>query len=41
MINLGEAKPSEVFALIQKVQKTVKEKSGIQLELEVELLGEW
>jgi len=27
--------------LIQLVQKTVKEKLGIILELEVELIGEW
>jgi len=41
MVNLGEAKPSDVYALIQKVQKTVFEESGVQLELEIELLGEW
>jgi UDP-N-acetylmuramate--alanine ligase len=41
MINLGEAKPSDVYTLIQKVQKTVFEESGVQLELEIELLGDW
>jgi len=27
--------------LIELVMKTVKEKQGVQLELEVELVGEW
>jgi UDP-N-acetylenolpyruvoylglucosamine reductase len=27
--------------LIQLVQKTVKEKQGVDLELEIELIGEW
>src|SRR5688572_8809503 len=40
-LNHGETKASDVRALIELAQKTVKEKSGIQLELEVELIGEW
>jgi UDP-N-acetylmuramate dehydrogenase len=40
-INKGETKAADVKALIELVQKTVKEKSGIELELEIELMGEW
>ena len=40
-INHGETKAEDVCALIHLVQKTVHEKFGIELELEVELVGEW
>ena len=38
-INLGRASARDVVDLIQMAQTTVKEKFGIQLELEIELLG--
>jgi UDP-N-acetylmuramate dehydrogenase len=40
-INHGETKADDVRALIHLAQKTVSEKFGIELELEVELVGEW
>ena len=40
-INHGATLAQDVRALIQLVQKTVKEKQGVELELEVELIGEW
>lgn len=40
-INHGETKASDVRTLIELVQKTVVEKFDINLELEVELVGEW
>ncbi len=40
-INHGETKAEDVRALIYLVQKTVSEKFCIDLELEVELVGEW
>ena len=40
-INHGDTKAEDVRALIHLVQKTVSEKFGVQLELEVELVGEW
>lgn len=40
-INHGETKAEDVRALVRLVQKTVTEKFGIQLELEVEFVGEW
>jgi len=40
-INHANTKAEDIRALIQLVQKTVKEKQGIDLELEVELIGEW
>jgi UDP-N-acetylmuramate dehydrogenase len=40
-VNLGQAKASDVKALIDLAQQRVKEKLGIELELEIELLGEW
>ncbi|HCR71821.1 MAG TPA: UDP-N-acetylmuramate dehydrogenase [Anaerolineae bacterium] len=39
-VNHGETKASDVLALIQLAQKTVKEKFNVDLELEVELVGE-
>jgi UDP-N-acetylmuramate dehydrogenase len=40
-INHGETRAKDIYALISLVQKTVSEKFGIKLELEVELVGEW
>ena len=40
-INHGETKADDVRALILLTQKTVREKFGIDLELEVELVGNW
>jgi UDP-N-acetylmuramate dehydrogenase len=40
-INTGETRAADVKALIDLVQKKVKEDSGIDLELEIELIGEW
>jgi UDP-N-acetylmuramate dehydrogenase len=40
-VNHGETKADDVRALIQLVQKIVSEKFGVELELEVELVGEW
>jgi UDP-N-acetylmuramate dehydrogenase len=40
-INHGTTKAEEIRALIELVMKTVKEKQGVELELEIELVGEW
>jgi len=40
-INHANTKAEDIRALIQLVQKTVKEKQGVELELEIELIGEW
>ena len=40
-INHGETKASDVYSLIRLTQKTVMEKFGVQLELEVEMIGDW
>ncbi|MCL4528714.1 MAG: UDP-N-acetylmuramate dehydrogenase [Chloroflexi bacterium] len=40
-VNHGKTKASDVRALIELAQKTVKEKFDVKLELEVELVGEW
>jgi len=40
-INHENTKAEDIRALIQLVQKTVKEKYEVDLELEVELVGEW
>jgi UDP-N-acetylmuramate dehydrogenase len=38
--NLGGARAADVFALIREAQRRVKEQSGIDLDTEVELVGE-
>jgi UDP-N-acetylmuramate dehydrogenase len=38
-INLGSARAAEVYQLIQLARQTVAEKFGVQLELEIELIG--
>lgn len=40
-INHGSASAQEIFSLIRKAQQTVKEKFGVQLELEIGLIGDW
>lgn len=40
-INHANTKAEDIRALIQLVQKTVKEKQGVALELEIEFVGEW
>jgi len=40
-VNHGDTKASDIRALIELAQKTVAEKFGINLELEIELVGEW
>jgi UDP-N-acetylmuramate dehydrogenase len=40
-INHGETRASDVRELIDLTRNTVKQKFGIELELEVELVGEW
>ncbi len=40
-VNHGQTRAADVRALIEMVRQTVQEKFGVQLELEIELLGEW
>jgi len=40
-INHADTEAEDILALIQLVQRTVKEKQGVKLELEIELIGEW
>ena len=40
-INHANTKAEDILALIQLVQETVKRKQGVELELEIELIGEW
>jgi UDP-N-acetylmuramate dehydrogenase len=40
-VNHENTKAEDIRALIELVQKTVKEKQGVDLELEIELVGEW
>ena len=40
-INHADTKAEDIRALIQLAQKTVKEKEGVDLELEIELVGDW
>jgi UDP-N-acetylmuramate dehydrogenase len=40
-INHASTRAEDIRALIELVQKTVKEKCGVELELEIELIGEW
>ena len=40
-VNLGEARAADVLALIQRAHAAVLEQFGVDLELEVELMGEW
>ena len=40
-INLGQAKAVDVSRLIEITRRTVHEKFGVDLELEIEFVGEW
>jgi UDP-N-acetylmuramate dehydrogenase len=40
-VNLGEARAADVLALIHRAHDAVKSQFGVDLELEVELVGEW
>jgi UDP-N-acetylmuramate dehydrogenase len=40
-LNLGDARAADVYALIQEVRAAVRDRSGIDLELEIQLVGEW
>lgn len=40
-INHGATRAQDIRALIQLVQKTVMDKQGVELELEIEFVGEW
>lgn len=40
-INHADTRAEDIWALIQLVRQTVKEKQGVELELEIELIGEW
>lgn len=40
-INHANTKAEDIRALIELAQKTVKEKLGVELELEIEIIGEW
>ena len=39
-VNNGQAKCSDIEKLINKVKKTVNEKTGVKLELEIKIIGE-
>lgn len=41
LINTGSATASDVLALIRHVQTEVERRTGVRLELEIELLGDW
>ena len=40
-VNLGQARAADILALIHKAHAAVLRESGVDLELEVELVGEW
>jgi len=40
-VNHTNTKADDILALIQLVQKKVKEEQGVDLELEIELIGDW
>lgn len=40
-VNLGEARAADVFALIHQAHAVVLDRFGVDLELEVELIGDW
>jgi UDP-N-acetylmuramate dehydrogenase len=40
-VNHGKTKASDIRALTELTQRTVKEKFNVSLELEIELVGEW
>ncbi|MCW5876656.1 MAG: UDP-N-acetylmuramate dehydrogenase [Anaerolineales bacterium] len=40
-LNKGGAQAADVYALIQQARQAVKDQSGVDLQLEVELIGDW
>lgn len=40
-VNYGQTSASDVKALIELAQSTVKQQSNVELELEVEIIGDW
>jgi UDP-N-acetylmuramate dehydrogenase len=40
-INLGQASAADIYALIDLARRKVAEQTGVRLDLEIELLGEW
>ncbi|MEX1247363.1 MAG: UDP-N-acetylmuramate dehydrogenase [Anaerolineales bacterium] len=40
-LNLGDARAADVKALIEEARQAVREQSGVELELEIGLVGEW
>jgi len=41
IVNEGEASSADIVALIERAQAAVKQQSGIELEPEVQMVGEW
>ena len=39
-VNKGKAKSKDIENLVKKVQKKVREKTGVELELEIKIIGE-
>ena len=40
-LNQGNASAADIAALIERVRTTVKEKFGVELEMEIEFIGDW
>lgn len=40
-LNHGNASAEDIAALIERVRETVKEKFGVELEMEIQLIGDW
>ena len=40
-VNTGETRAEDVRALVELARQAVREQFGVELELEVELMGEW
>ncbi|MGD8604008.1 MAG: UDP-N-acetylmuramate dehydrogenase [Anaerolineales bacterium] len=40
-VNLGDARAIDVYELIEKARQEVRKQFGIDLELEIELIGDW
>jgi UDP-N-acetylmuramate dehydrogenase len=40
-LNLGDARAVDVYALIEEARQVVLKQAGVELELEVQLVGEW
>lgn len=41
IVNVGSARASDVKALIDRVQAVVEQRLGVELELEIQLVGDW